>query len=303
MFFSQFLVLSSLFHQLPLTVHELQEELRAHREMNSRAQHQRQQGNSGSYRELHVDPDHRGMLSPGHSPRQSPSNLHSPGPKNSLRASPFNTYSPRQQEADIIIHSPGYGCNTAVAAQRVSPANTLQPGPRTSPSQPLYSPGPSPGPGPGPSPAVGRSSSSLQPCSPCHIPGCDGFLSPPPVDPSEENFLRLQSDHERQAKELLLLRKTMEEMESRIDSQKQTLDARDESIQRLLELLQGQGQGTWSRGQRAGIITMAAQEAEAHQENMHGREVCLVLSYLILSYLVMLLFMFFILILDHCDCV
>lgn len=101
------------------------------------------------------------------------------------------------------------------------------------------------------------------------------------MDPSEENFLRLQSDHEQQAKELLLLRKTMEEMESRIDSQKQTLDARDESIQRLLELLQGQGQGTWSRGQRAGIITMAAQEAEAHQENMHGREVCLVLSYLI----------------------
>ncbi|XP_029689078.1 ERC protein 2 isoform X2 [Takifugu rubripes] len=252
--------------QLPLTVQELQEELRAHREMNSRLQHQRQQGNSGSYRELHVDPDHRGMLSPGHSPRQSPSNLHSPGPKNSLRASPFNTYSPRQQEADIIIHSPGYGCNTAVAAQRVSPANTLQPGPRTSPSQPLYSPGP------GPSPAVGRSSSSLQPCSPCHIPGCDGFLSPPPLDPSEENFLRLQSDHERQAKELLLLRKTMEEMETRIDSQKQTLDARDESIQRLLELLQGQGQGTWSRGHRAGIITMAAQEAEAHQENMHVRE-------------------------------
>ncbi|TNM87017.1 hypothetical protein fugu_007247 [Takifugu bimaculatus] len=126
--------------QLPLTVQELQEELRAHREMNSRLQHQRQQGNSGSYRELH------------------------------------------------------------------------------------------------------------------------------------ENFLRLQSDHERQAKELLLLRKTMEEMETRIDSQKQTLDARDESIQRLLELLQGQGQGTWSRGHRAGIITMAAQEAEAHQENMHVRE-------------------------------
>lgn len=69
----------------------------------------------------------------------------------------------------------------------------------------------------------------------------------------------------------------MEEMEMRIDSQKQTLDARDESIQRLLEMLQGQGQGqgqgTWSRGQRAGIVTMAAQESEAHQENMHVREV------------------------------
>lgn len=67
----------------------------------------------------------------------------------------------------------------------------------------------------------------------------------------------------------------MEEMEKRIDSQKQTLGARDESIQRLLEMLQGQGQGQgqWSRGQRAGIITMAAQEAEAQLENMHVREV------------------------------
>uniref|UniRef100_A0A4W6EX95 ELKS/RAB6-interacting/CAST family member 2 n=1 Tax=Lates calcarifer TaxID=8187 RepID=A0A4W6EX95_LATCA len=253
--------------QLPLTVQELQEELRAHREMNSRLQQQRQQGNSGSYRELHMDQDHRGGLSPGHSPRQSPSNLHSPGPKNSPRASPSNTYNPRQQEADIIIHSPGYGCNTAVATQRISPANTLQPGRRSSPNQPLYSPGQGP--------VAAPSSSSLRPCSPCQVPGCDGFSSPPPLDPSEENFFRLQSEHERQAKELFLLRKTMEEMEMRIDSQKQTLGARDESIQRLLEMLQGQGQGQgqWGRGQRTGIITMAAQEAEAQLENMHVREV------------------------------
>ncbi|XP_078026120.1 ERC protein 2 isoform X1 [Epinephelus lanceolatus] len=259
--------------QLPLTVQELQEELRAHRE-NSRLQQQRQQGNSGSYRELHTDQDHRGGLSPGHSPRQSSSNLHSPGPKNSPRASPSITYNPRQQEADVIIHSPGYGCNTAVAAQRISPANTLQPGPRNSPNHSLYAPSQGP--------AVAPGSSSLRPCSPCQVPGCDGFSSPPPLDPSEENFFRLQSEHERQAKELFLLRKTMEEMEMRIDSQKQTLGARDESIQRLLEMLQGQGQGQsqsqsqgqghWGRGQRTGIITMAAQEAEAQLENMHVRE-------------------------------
>ncbi|XP_074537515.1 ERC protein 2-like isoform X2 [Halichoeres trimaculatus] len=255
-------------NKIPLTVQELQEELRAHREMNSRLQQQqqRQQANSGSYRELHTDQDHRGGLSPGHSPRQSPSNLHSPGPKNSLRASPSNTYNPRQQEADVIIHSPGYGCNAAVTVQRISPANTLQPAPRNSPSQvqALYSQGPQ----------FAPSSSSLRPCSPCQVPGCDGFSSPPPLDPSEENFFRLQSEHERQGKELHLLRKTMEEMEMRIDSQKQTLGARDESIQRLLEMLQGQGQGQapWGRGQRAGIITMAAQEAEAQLESMHVRE-------------------------------
>ncbi|XP_059188268.1 ERC protein 2-like [Centropristis striata] len=263
--------------QLPLTVQELQEELRAHREMNSRLQQQRQQGNSGSYRELHADQDHRGGLSPGHSPRQSSSNLHSPAPKNSPRASPCNTYNPRQQEADVIIHSPGYGCNTALAAQRTSPANTLQPAPRNSPNQ-LYAPSQGP--------VSAPSSSSLRPCSPCQVPGCDGFSSPPPVDQSEENIFQLQSEHERQAKELFLLRKTMEEMEIRIDSQKQTLGARDESIQRLLEMLQGQGQGQsqsqsqgqgqgqghWGRGQRTGIITMAAQEAEAQLENMHVRE-------------------------------
>ncbi|KAM8755497.1 ERC protein 2-like isoform 4-T4 [Acanthopagrus schlegelii] len=256
--------------QLPLTVQELQEELRAHREMNSRLQQQqRWQGNPGSYRELHTDQDQRGGLSPGHSPRQSPSNLHSPGPKNSPRASPSNTYNSRQQEADIIIHSPGYGLNTAVATQRVSPANTLQPGPRNSPNQPLYSPSQGP--------VVAPSSSSLRPFSPCQVPGCEGFSSSPPVDPSEENFFRLQSEHERQAKELFLLRKTMEEMEMRIDSQKQTLGARDESIQRLLEMLQGQGQnqaqGHWGRGQRTGIIAMAAQEAETQLENMHVREI------------------------------
>ncbi|XP_034732392.1 ERC protein 2 isoform X5 [Etheostoma cragini] len=252
--------------QLPLTVQELQEELRAHREMNSRLQQQRQQGNSGSYREIHTDQDHRGGLSPGHSPRQSSSNLHSPGPKNSQRASPSNSYNPRQQEADVIIHSPGYGCNTAVAAQRISPANTLQPGRRNSPNQPLYTPSQGL--------VVAPSSGSLRPCSPCQVPGCDGFSSPPPFDPSEENVFRMQAEHEQQAKELFQLRKTMEEMEMRIDSQKQTLGARDESIQRLLEMLQGQGQGQghWGRGQPTGIVTMAAQEAELQLENMHVRE-------------------------------
>uniref|UniRef100_A0A3Q2CRT8 ELKS/RAB6-interacting/CAST family member 2 n=1 Tax=Cyprinodon variegatus TaxID=28743 RepID=A0A3Q2CRT8_CYPVA len=88
---------------------------------------------------------------------------------------------------------------------------------------------------------------------------------------SQENFFRLQSEHERQASELSLLRKTMEEMEMRINSQKQTLGARDESIQRLLEMLQGQGHG--ERAHRTGIIAMAAKEADAHLESMHLREV------------------------------
>nr|XP_055047209.1 ELKS/Rab6-interacting/CAST family member 1 isoform X11 [Misgurnus anguillicaudatus] len=58
---------------------------------------------------------------------------------------------------------------------------------------------------------------------------------------TEENFQRLHGEHERQAKELFLLRKTLEEMELRIDTQKQTLNARDESIKKLLEMLQSKG--------------------------------------------------------------
>lgn len=48
----------------------------------------------------------------------------------------------------------------------------------------------------------------------------------PPQEMTEENFLRLQGEYERQVKELFLLRKTVEEMELRIDTQKHTLTAR-----------------------------------------------------------------------------
>ncbi|KAM9313427.1 ELKS/Rab6-interacting/CAST family member 1 isoform 2-T2 [Gastrophryne carolinensis] len=58
---------------------------------------------------------------------------------------------------------------------------------------------------------------------------------------NEENFRILYGEHDRQAKELFLLRKTLEEMELRIETQKQTLNARDESIKKLLEMLQSKG--------------------------------------------------------------
>ncbi|KAM9328560.1 ELKS/Rab6-interacting/CAST family member 1-like isoform 2-T2 [Pholidichthys leucotaenia] len=62
-----------------------------------------------------------------------------------------------------------------------------------------------------------------------------------PQEMTEENFLRLHGEYERQVKELFLLRKTVEEMELRIDTQKHTLSARDESIKKLLEMLQSKG--------------------------------------------------------------
>uniref|UniRef100_A0A673ZXT5 ELKS/RAB6-interacting/CAST family member 2 n=1 Tax=Salmo trutta TaxID=8032 RepID=A0A673ZXT5_SALTR len=61
------------------------------------------------------------------------------------------------------------------------------------------------------------------------------------IELTEENFRRLQAEHDRQAKELFLLRKTLEEMELRMETQKQTLGARDESIKKLLEMLQSKG--------------------------------------------------------------
>ena len=53
---------------------------------------------------------------------------------------------------------------------------------------------------------------------------------------SSTDSMRRQSD--RLVKEIAILRKTVEEMEIRIDTQKQTLCARDESIKKLLEMLQ-----------------------------------------------------------------
>ncbi|XP_077466317.1 ERC protein 2-like isoform X2 [Stigmatopora argus] len=242
--------------QAPLTVQELQEELRAHREMNSHLQKSHQSGTPSSCRDIYIGHGQRGGLSPSHIIRESPSNLHSPGPKNSQKASPSNTYNPRHQEADVIVHSSGYGITSPIAAQRLSPVGTLHPGPKHSPNQATV-----------PVPTLVRR------CSPCQVPGCDGFSSPPP-QPSHDNFVHLQSEHERQAKELFHLKKTLDEMEIRIDFQKQTLGARDESIQRLMEILQGQGpfHGQWAHGQRTGILAMAAQEAEAQLESMHIRE-------------------------------
>ncbi|XP_058244926.1 ERC protein 2 isoform X4 [Hemibagrus wyckioides] len=69
--------------------------------------------------------------------------------------------------------------------------------------------------------------------------------SPPDCFPylelNEDNFHYLQAENEQQTKELFLLRKTLEEMELRMKKQKQTLSVRDESIKKLLDILQEKG--------------------------------------------------------------
>ncbi|KAL7884401.1 hypothetical protein AOLI_G00071710 [Acnodon oligacanthus] len=104
----------------------------------------------------------------------------------------------------------------------------------------------------------------------------------PVLELTEDNFHHLQGEHERQAKELFLLRKTLEEMELRIETQKQTLSARDESIKKLLEMLQNKGLPRSGLSDEDGLrVRREAEEQLGHleiileqkeKENMHLRE-------------------------------
>ncbi|XP_008642208.1 PREDICTED: LOW QUALITY PROTEIN: ELKS/Rab6-interacting/CAST family member 1 [Corvus brachyrhynchos] len=90
---------------------------------------------------------------------------------------------------------------------------------------------------------------------------------------TEENFQRLHAEHERQAKELFLLRKTLEEMELRIETQKQTLNARDESIKKLLEMLQSKGLSAKAKQEdheRHDEKTRRLAEAEMHVHHLES---------------------------------
>ncbi|XP_068458852.1 ELKS/Rab6-interacting/CAST family member 1-like isoform X2 [Clinocottus analis] len=88
-------------------------------------------------------------------------------------------------------------------------------------------------------------------------------------EPTEENYRRLHAEHERQAKELFLLRKTLEEMELRIDTQKQTLGARDESIKKLLEMLQSKGPSA-KASEEDQERTRRLADAEMHRHHLEG---------------------------------
>ncbi|KAM9040382.1 LOW QUALITY PROTEIN: ELKS/Rab6-interacting/CAST family member 1-like [Megaptera novaeangliae] len=85
---------------------------------------------------------------------------------------------------------------------------------------------------------------------------------------TEENFQRLHTEHERQAKELFLLRKTLEEMELRIETQKQTLNAQDE-YKKLLEMLQSKGLSAKATGEDHERTRRLA-EAEMHVHHLES---------------------------------
>ncbi|XP_064632222.1 ELKS/Rab6-interacting/CAST family member 1-like isoform X2 [Lineus longissimus] len=65
--------------------------------------------------------------------------------------------------------------------------------------------------------------------------------SSPRYQMASEDTEVVRQENEKNGKEIIILRKTVEELELRVDTQKQTLTARDESIKKLLEMLQSKG--------------------------------------------------------------
>ncbi|KAF7266709.1 hypothetical protein GWI33_020000 [Rhynchophorus ferrugineus] len=59
----------------------------------------------------------------------------------------------------------------------------------------------------------------------------------------QQQMEALYQENEHLQREIAILRDTIKELELRIETQKQTLQARDESIKKLLEMLQNKGMG------------------------------------------------------------
>ncbi len=88
--------------------------------------------------------------------------------------------------------------------------------------------------------------------------------------PQPQEMETLRSEREQQTKEMFLLRKTLEEMELRIETQKQTLTARDESIKKLLEMLQSKGLSTKAlEGDREETDRLRSKLIEAESRVLH----------------------------------
>ncbi|XP_039264390.2 ERC protein 2-like isoform X1 [Styela clava] len=79
----------------------------------------------------------------------------------------------------------------------------------------------------------------------------------------------LQEEVDRLTRENELLQRTMEEMESRIEAQRQTLDARDESVRKLLEMLQSKAISQQDEdASETDSLRMQLVEAEARQAQL-----------------------------------
>uniref|UniRef100_A0A3B4E6A1 ELKS/RAB6-interacting/CAST family member 1a n=1 Tax=Pygocentrus nattereri TaxID=42514 RepID=A0A3B4E6A1_PYGNA len=76
-------------------------------------------------------------------------------------------------------------------------------------------------------------------------------------------------EHERQARELFLMRRTLEEMELRLETQRQTLAARDDSVKKLLEMLHSKGPST-KASEEDHELTCRLADAEMHAHHLEN---------------------------------
>lgn len=74
----------------------------------------------------------------------------------------------------------------------------------------------------------------------------------------QQQMEAIYGENEHLQREIAILRDTIKELELRIETQKQTLQARDESIKKLLEMLQSKGMGEW-RVSLLGIVIILLQ--------------------------------------------
>lgn len=74
----------------------------------------------------------------------------------------------------------------------------------------------------------------------------------------------LITENEHLVREIRILRETIKEFELRLETQKQTLQARDESIKKLLEMLQAKGVGKEEDRAMIQQLQIIAQKQVAH---------------------------------------
>lgn len=62
----------------------------------------------------------------------------------------------------------------------------------------------------------------------------------------QQQIEAVYAENDHLQREISILRETIKDLECRVETQKQTLIARDESIKKLLEMLQAKGMGKWN---------------------------------------------------------
>lgn len=87
--------------------------------------------------------------------------------------------------------------------------------------------------------------------------------------PGEPLALEPGEEQERQARELVLLRRTIQEMELRLETQRQTLVARDDSVKKLLEMLHNKGPSSKS-SEEDHELTCRLADAEMHAHHLEN---------------------------------